>query len=1083
MTVQRDQGVGSQTVEQSRVSVVPTEGTSGARQKGVVGRPRQQGKVYAMTQQEAEDAPDVITGTILICNVPADVLFDPGATHSFVSSIFLTKLNRMLEPLSEGLAIYTPVGDALLVNEVLRNCEVLVEGISLLVDLLPLELQRKEVVFRKPGFAEVVFRGMRKAVSRSLISVLKAEKLLRKGCTAFLAHIVVVQREKLKPEDVPVVKEFLDVFPDDLSGLPPDREIEFTIELLPGTAPISQAPYRMAPSELKELKMQLQELVDKGYIRPSVSPWGAPVLFVKKKDGTLRLCIDYRQLNKVTVRNKYPLPRIDDLFDQLRGAALFSKIDLRSGYHQLKVRESDIAKTAFRTRYGHYEFQVMPFGLTNAPAVFMDLMNRIFHRYLDQFVILFIDDILVYSVDRESHEEHLRIVLQTLLSAKGVSVDIQKVEAVVNWERPISATEVRSFLGLAGYYRRFIEDFSRLALPLTALTRKNVKFEWSDKCEQSFQELKKRLVTAPILALPVTGKDYVIYCDASRLGLGCVLMHDENVIAYASRQLKEHECNYPTYDLELAAVVLALKIWRHYLFGEKCHIFTDHKSLKYIFDQKELNLRQRRWLELIKDYDCTIEYHPGKANVVADALSRKSRLPKSALHGIRVALLNELRGSKAVVTTEDSGSLLAQFQVWSSLVTEIVRRRSEDSNLQKKFEKSKKGLEVEFELRTDGAIVKQGRLCVKPVRQRPGGFLNPLPVPEWKWEHITMDFLFGLPRTSSGHDGIWVIVDRLTKTTRFIPIKMTSTLDQLARLYVDKIVSQYGVPMSIVSDRDLRFTSKFWPSLQKAIGTGLKFSTSFHPQTDGQSERTIQTLEDMLRACVLQLKGSWDTHLPLMEFAYNNNYQSSIGMTPYEALYGRPCRTPVWWNEVGERKLVGPELVQITTNNIKLIRENLRKAQDRQKSYADKRRRNLEFQVGDQVFLKLFPWRGVIRFGRKGKLNPRYIGPYQITKRVGPAAYRLELPIELARIHDVFHVSMLRKYIPDPSHVLQEQPVELKEDLSYVEEPVQILDRKEQVLRNKTIPLIKVLWRHHGAEEATWEPEYQMKKRYPILFS
>ncbi|KAA0059823.1 reverse transcriptase [Cucumis melo var. makuwa] len=353
MTVQRDQGVGLQTVEQSRVSVVPTEGTS-------------------------------------------DVLFDPGATHSFVSSIFLTKLNRMLEPLSERLAIYTLVDDVLLVNEVLRNCEVLVEGISLLVDLLPLELQRldvilgmdflfahyasmdchrKEVVFRKPGFVEVVFRGMRNIVSRSLISILKAEKLLRKGCTTFLAHIVVVQREKLKPEDVPVVKEFLDVFLDDLSSLPPDREIEFTIELLLGPTLISQAP-------------------------PSVSPWGAPVLFVKKKDGTLGLCIDYRQLNKVTIRNKYPLPRIDDLFDQLSRAALFSKIDLRSGYNQLKVRESDIAKTTFRTRYGHYEFRVMPFGLTNVLAIFRDLMNRIFHSYLDQFVIVFIDDILVYSVDR-----------------------------------------------------------------------------------------------------------------------------------------------------------------------------------------------------------------------------------------------------------------------------------------------------------------------------------------------------------------------------------------------------------------------------------------------------------------------------------------------------------------------------------------------------------------------------------------------------------------------------------------------------------------------------------------------------------
>ncbi|KAL0540317.1 hypothetical protein IC582_024552 [Cucumis melo] len=466
-----------------------------------------------MTQQETEDAPDVITGTILICNVSVDILFNPGDTHFFVSSIFLTKLNRMLELLLEELAIYTPVGDVLLVNEVLRNYEVLVEGISMLVDLIPLELQRNEVVFRKPGSIEVVFR-------------------------------------------------------DDLSSLPPDREIEFTSELLPGTTPISQAPYRMAPNELKELKMQLQELVNKGYIRPSVSPLAVQVLFVKKKDGILKLCIDYRQLNKVTIRNKYPFPRIDDLFDQLRGAALFSKIDLSSGYHQLKVRESDIAKTTFRMRYGHYEFRVMPCGLTNALAVFMDLMNRIFHQYLVQFVIMFIDDILVYSIDREAHEEHLRIVLKTLrdkqlyakfskcefwleqivffghvVSTKGVSVDPQKVEAVVNWDRPTSATEVRSFLGLAGYYRRFIQYFSRLALPLTALTRKNAKFEWSDKCKQSCEEFKKRLVTAPILALPVTGKDYVIYCDASRLGLGCVLMQDENVIAYASKQLKKHECN------------------------------------------------------------------------------------------------------------------------------------------------------------------------------------------------------------------------------------------------------------------------------------------------------------------------------------------------------------------------------------------------------------------------------------------------------------------------------------------------------------------------------------------------------------
>ncbi|KAL0556346.1 hypothetical protein IC582_004859 [Cucumis melo] len=784
-----------------------------------------------MTQQEAEDALDVITGTILICNVPARVLLDSGATHSFVSSMFLTKLNKMLEPLSEELVICTPVGDVLLVSEVLRDCEVVVEGLCMLVDLLPLELQALDVILGM-DFLFTHYASM---------NCHRKEVTFRKpGCTTFLAHVVEVQEEKLKPEEVPVVNEYLDVFPADLSGLPPDREVEFTIELLPGTTPISQAPYRMAPSELKELKVQLQELIDKGYIRPSVSPWRAPMLFMKKKDGTLRLCIDYRQLNKVMIRNKYPLPRIDDLFDQLRGAVVFFKIDLRSGYHQLRVRESDIPKTAFRTRYGHYEFLVMPFGLTNAPTIFMDLMNRIFHQYLDQFVIVFIDDILVYSMDKKAHEEHLRIVLQTLrdkqlyakfskcefwlnqvvflghvVLAGGVSVDLQKVEAVVNWERPASATE----------------------------------------------ELKKRLMRAPILTLPVTGKKYVIYCDASRQGLGCVLVQEGKVIAYTSRQLKKHECNYPTHDLELAAVVLALKIWRHYLFGKKCHIFTNHKSLKYIFDQKELNLRQRRWLELIKDYDCTIEYHLGKANVVADALSRKLRLPKSALCGIRVSLLSELKGFKAVMTAESS----------------IVGRHPEDSNLQKMLAKAKQGPKAEFKLRTDGAIVKQGRLCVpniselkgaileeahnsayamhpgstkmyrtlkktywwpgmkreiaeyvdrclicqqvKPVRQRPRGLLNPLPVPEWKWAHITMDFLFGLLRTSRGYDGIWVIVDRLTKKARFIPIKATSTLDQLTKLYVNRIVSQHGVRVSIVSDRDSRFTSKFWPSVQKEIGT------------------------------------------------------------------------------------------------------------------------------------------------------------------------------------------------------------------------------------------------------------------------
>ncbi|GJV77461.1 putative reverse transcriptase domain-containing protein [Tanacetum coccineum] len=437
----------------------------------------------------------------------------------------------------------------------------------------------------------------------------------------------------------------------DLPGIPPVRQVEFQIDLIPGAAPIARTPYRLAPSEMQELSNQLQELTDRGFIRPSTSPWGAPVLFVKKKDGSFRMCIDYRELNKLTIKNRYPLPRIDDLFDQLQGSSVYSKIDLRSGYHQLRVREEDIPKTAFRTRYGHYEFQVMPFGLTNAPAVFMDLMNRVCKPYLDKFVIVFIDDILIYSRNEEEHASHLRIILELLRKEKlyakfskcdfwihivqflghlinnqGLHVDPAKIEAVKNWTSPATPTEVRQFLGLAGYYRRFIEGFSKIAKPLTKLTQKNKSYIWGEEQESAFQLLKQKLCEAPILALPEGNDNFVVYCDASLQGLGAVLMQREKVIAYASRQLKPHEENYTTHDLELGAVIFALKIWRHYLYGTKCTVFTDHKSLQHILRQKELNMRQRRWLELLADYDCEICYHPGKANVVADALSRKKQI-------------------------------------------------------------------------------------------------------------------------------------------------------------------------------------------------------------------------------------------------------------------------------------------------------------------------------------------------------------------------------------------------------------------------------------------------------------------------
>ena len=1142
-------------------------------------RPRQLGRAYAITHEQAEAAENVIEGTLPVCGFDARVLFDPGSTHSFVAPAFALHFGKSREMLPFVLVVATPVGRSVACDFVYPRCTVQIGGTQLTASLIVLAMSDFDVILGMDWLAanravldcfnktvrlrsvdrSVEFVGAKKPTSTRLISALKADRLMRSGCEGYIAFIA--EDKQSKPiDEIPVVCEFPDVFPEEIPGLPPVREIDFTIELLPGTAPISKAPYRMAPAELKELKSQLGDLLDKGFIRPSVSPWGAPVLFVKKKDGTMRMCIDYRQLNQVTVKNKYPLPRIDELFDQLQGAQFFSKIDLRSGYHQLRVRGEDVPKTAFRTRYGHFEFLVMPFGLTNAPAVFMALMNKIFTPYLDQFVVVFIDDVLVYSKSKEEHEHQLRTSLQLLkdnqlyaklskcefwleqvsflghvISKEGLAVDSKKIDAVVNWGSPQNAAEIRSFLGLAGYYRRFVKGFSAMAAPLTKLTRKNVPFVWTEECERSFQELKARLTTAPILALPSGSGGFVVHTDASGVGLGCVLMQNDKVIAYGSRQLKDHEKKYATHDLELAAVVLALKMWRHYLYGEKFEVHSDHKSLQYLFTQNELNNRQRRWMEYIKDYDFPIKYHPGKVNVVADALSRKSAFSGCIVPEWR--WMEQFRDLEVEVWPISEKVMIASMAAWEpEIMNRIKECQKDDPGLQRIIEhiddrpefRLIKGVlyckdrlcvpdvqDIKTELMTDAhrtrysihpgstkmyqnlknhywwmnmkkeiaEFVSKCYTCqvIKTEHKKPPGLLHQLDIPTWKWEHITMDFVSGLPNTRKGNDAIWVIVDRLTKSAHFIPFKTGQFMDKMAKLYNDEIVRLHGVPKSIVSDRDTKFVSRFWTTLQSSMGTQLRFSTAYHPQTDGQSERTIQTLEDMLRACVLDFKKDWDDSLPLCEFSYNNGYHSSIGMAPFEALYGRRCRTPVCWEEVGVRSFHGPSVVGDSSEKVKVVQMRLKESRDRQKSYADKRRRPLEFQVGDKVFLKVSPMRGVVRFGQKGKLSKRYVGPFDIRSRIGDVAYRLTLPPELSGVHNVFHVSMLRKYIPDPTHVLPHEPLQIQPDASYVEQPARIIDTKETVLRTRTIPWVKVQWEHHRPEEATWELRDQIRKAYPHL--
>ncbi|KAL0536730.1 hypothetical protein IC582_025690 [Cucumis melo] len=712
----------------------PMRLTGNAQNQGA-GAPHQ-GKVFATNKIEAERAGTVVTGTLPVLGHYALVLFDSGSSHSFISSAFVLHACLEVEPLHHVLSVSTPSGECMLSKEKVKACQIEIAGHVIEVTLLVLDMldfdvilgmdwlaanhasidcSRKEVAFNPPSMASFKFKGEGSRSLPQVISSFRASKLLSQGTWGILASVVDTREVDVSLSSEPVVRDYPDVFPEELPGLPPHREVEFSIELEPGTVPISRAPYRMVPAKLKELKVQLQELLDKGFIRPSVSPWGAPVLFVKKKDGSMRLCIDYGELNKVTVKNRYPLPRIDNLFDQLEGAIVFSKIDLRSGYHQLRIKDGDVPKTAFRSRYGHYEFIVMSFGLTNAPTVFMDLMNRVFREFLDTFVIVFIDDILIYSKTEAEHEEHLRMVLQTLrdnklyakfskcefwlkqvsflghvVSKAGVSVDPAKIKAVTSWTRPSTISEVRSFLGLAGYYRRFVENFSRIATTLTQLTRKGAPFVWSKACEDSFQNLKQKLVTAPVLTVPDGSGSFVIYSDASKKGLGCVLMQQGKVVAYASRQLKSHEQNYPTHDLELAAVVFALKIWRHYLYGEKIQIFMDHKSLKYFFTLKELNMRQRRWLELVKDYDCEILYHPGKTNVVADAFSRKVS-HSAALITRQAPLHRDLERAEIAVSVGAVTMQLAQ----------LTKRGLAEA-----------GQAVEFSISSDGGLLFERRLCV-----------------------------------------------------------------------------------------------------------------------------------------------------------------------------------------------------------------------------------------------------------------------------------------------------------------------------------------------------------------------------------
>lgn len=937
-----------------------------------------------------------------------------------------------------------------------------------------------------------------------------------------------------------IQEQYDDVFPKDLpKQLPPHRSIDHKIELVPGSTPPSRPVYRMSPAELDELKKQLTELLDHGFIRPSKSPYGAPVLFVKKKDGSIRMCIDYRMLNKITIKNKYPLPRVDELLDRLQGAKWFSKIDLRSGYHQIRISEGDIEKTAFRTRYGHYEFLVLPFGLTNAPATFMRLINDILNPHLDEFVIAFIDDILIYSKTKEEHEQHIKQVLEILrqhqlyakgsksefckqhvsflgyeIGVDGIRMEKEKVKAVCEWPAPKNVQEVMEFEGFAGFYRHFIKDFSRIMSPLTDLKRKDTAFVWGPVQQNAFDTIKQRMSEEPVLIIPDPTLPFVVETDASGYAYGACLQQDQGKglqpIAYLSRKMIPAEKNYATHEQELLAIVRALQEWRHHLHGAHFTVYSDHGPLKYMATQPHLTSRQARWNEILSEYDFTIEYKPGKKNIVADALSRRcdhkeemkvaavtmstqvapiTEEIRRAYQGdpVCVEILTRGQASEAEVESKyeiRNGIIYKESRIYVPNNTQIKKKilyECHDSPIAGHVgvTKTVEHVSRQFYWPKLHEEVKQYVIsCLpcqsnKPSNQEPIGLLQPLPIPEVRWEVVSMDFITQLPTTKHNNDAIMIVVDKLSKQAHLIATKTAVSAPEVATLFFREVVRHHGIPKSIISDRDSRFTSMFWKALWQQLGTKLQMSTAYHPESDGQTERTNRTIEDMLRAYVDYRQDNWDECLTAAEIAYNNSIQVSTGFSPYYLNYGQHPNLPIVnaSDQQNCNNQTVSELLSSLHNSISIAKNNLLSAQQRQTYYANQHRREVVFQVGDEVMLSTVNFRNM-NPNRTVKLMPRYIGPLKIKKVVSSVAYELELPPTL-RIHPVFHVSKLKLYRSDDRYEREQvtRPAPELVDGEQEYEVERILDRRERRQGRGIRVEYLVKWLGYPEYESTWERE------------
>ncbi|GJS47703.1 ty3-gypsy retrotransposon protein [Tanacetum coccineum] len=1035
------------------------------------------------------------------------VLIDNGSMHNFVRSDVVEKMCLPVQP-TKAFKVYIGSGETLLCENVCSHVSLLMQGVAVDVDLYVLPMQGPDVVLGiqwLQHLGKVTHDYARQTMEFNLLGTtftLKGDESLRMKKISLHRMQALLEQDGVYgvyeiyhlpleadgedtsllvaslqcPEQDQLLGRFNDHFQVP-NSLPPHCSIDHRIHLLPDTKPVNVRPYRYPHYQKGEMEKLVNEMLSQGIIRFSQSPFSSPVLLVKKKNGSYRFCVDYRALNAVTIKDKFPIPMADEMFDELGGATIFTKLDLRAGYHQIRVHERDVYKTVFRTHDGHYEFLVMPFGLTNAPSTFQATMNRTtFAAHLEH-----LECVLQRLQEHHFYVKRSKCVfgaetleyLGHIISECGVAMDPKKVVAVREWSEPTTQRQVRGFLGLAGYYRRFIKGYATLAAPLTV---------------------------------------FVVEVDASATGIGAVLLQNNCPISFFSRKLGPRMCVAATYQKELFVIVEAVYKWRQYLVGRRFIIRTDHKNLKELMQQVVQTPAQQKYVRKLMGFDFVVEYKPGEANQVADALSRLYEEEESvtasfmAISQPVVGLLEELKkenktleelvnlhhqiekGSAPAGFRREQGFLVFQNRYFvgkESQLKGLLLREFHDtpSAGHGGVKKMLVGLSSLFYWpgmrRSVEDYIKQCLVCqqTKYSTQAIGGYLQPLPTPSAVWEDVSMDFITGLP-ASKGLTVILVVVDRFSKYAHFGPLPTSFNGHKVAEVFLDMVVKLHGIPKTIVSDRDPIFLSKFWTELFGLSGTQLNHSTAYHPQSDGQTEVVNRGLEQYLRAMASDRPQQWVRFLPWAEYCYNTSYHSSIKMSPFQAVYGRLPLTLIPYPPGYSKVAAVEELLVERDELLRQLKCNLLAAKHRMEEQANRKRRDLEFSVGDKVLVKLQPYRQITLAKRhSNKLAKRFYGPYEVVERIGKVAYRLALPTA-SKIHPVFHVSILKLFTGNDTERVAELPKEFQEGHP-MEQPVAVCDSRMVLHNGKLTRQVLVQWAGRSPEEATWEWLSDFQTIYP----